>query len=124
VPLQWGAINLGVLDLARRAPGSLSGTQLQDVMSAADVATLMFLAVRTDPGDVGWMDHSVHSRVEIHQATGMVLAQLGVSTDRIEGHTGAAQLHDSLVGDLGKRARRSQGNRIGEALDESGGKRP
>lgn len=37
------------------------------------------LGVRTDPGDGVWLDHSVHGRAEIHQATGMVLAQLGVS---------------------------------------------
>jgi GAF domain-containing protein len=77
MPLQWGTINLGVLDLHREAPGSLSDAQLRDAMSAADMATLMFLAVRTDPGDGVWLDHSVCGRAEIHQATGMVLAQLG-----------------------------------------------
>jgi ANTAR domain-containing protein len=79
VPLQWGAVNVGVLDLYRKAPGSLSEVQLRDVMSAADMAALMFLGVRTDPGDGVWLDHSVHGRAEIHQATGMVLAQLGGS---------------------------------------------
>ena len=79
VPLQWGTINLGVLDLYRKAPGSLSQAQLRDAISAADIATLMFLGVRTDPGDEAWLDETVHSRAEIHQATGMVLAQLGVS---------------------------------------------
>ena len=33
LPLQWGAINLGVLDLYRRAPGSLSRTQLRDALA-------------------------------------------------------------------------------------------
>lgn len=79
VPFQWGTINLGVLDLYRKAPGALSDAQLRDVMSAADMTALMFLGVRTDPGDGVWLDHSLHGRVEIHQATGMVLAQLGVS---------------------------------------------
>ncbi len=79
VPFQWGAINLGVLDLYRMAPGALSDAQLRDVMSAADMAALMFLGVRTDPGDGVWLDNSLHGRAEIHQATGMVLAQLGVS---------------------------------------------
>jgi GAF domain-containing protein/ANTAR domain-containing protein len=79
VPLQWGTVNLGVLDLYRKAPGSLSDAQLRDAMSAADMAALMFVGVRTDPGDGVWLDHSLHGRVEIHQATGMVLAQLGVS---------------------------------------------
>ncbi len=41
--------------------------------------TLMFLGVRTDPGDGVWLDHWLHGRAEIHQTTGMVLAQLGVS---------------------------------------------
>ncbi len=79
VPLQWGTINLGVLDLYRKTPGSLSDAQLRDAMSAADMAALMFLGVRTDPGDGAWLDHSMHGRAEIHQATGMVVAQLGVS---------------------------------------------
>lgn len=79
VPLQWGTINLGVLDLYRKIPGSLSDAQLRDVMSAADMAALMFLTVRTGPGDGAWLDDSVQGRAEIHQATGMVLAQLGVS---------------------------------------------
>jgi hypothetical protein len=79
VPFQWGTINLGVLDLYRKAPGALSDAQLRDVVSAADMAALMFLGVRTDPGDGVWLDNSLHGRAEIHQATGMVLAQLGVS---------------------------------------------
>lgn len=79
VPLQWGTINLGVLDLYRKAPGSLSEAQLRDAISAADIATLMFLGLRTDPGDDAWLDHLMHGRAEIHQATGMVLAQLGIS---------------------------------------------
>jgi hypothetical protein len=79
VPFQWETINLGVLDLYRTAPGSLSDAQLRDVMRAADMAALMFLGVRTDPGEGAWLDHSLHGRAEIHQATGMVVVQLGVS---------------------------------------------
>lgn len=79
LPLQWGTINLGVMDLYRHAPGSLGHPQLRDAMSAADAATLMLLGLRTDPGgDQAW-DQSWGNRAEIHQATGMVVAQLGVS---------------------------------------------
>jgi len=81
VPLQWGTITLGVLDLYRRAPGSLSAAQARDAISAADAAALMLLGVRTAPdpeGDELW-DRSWSKRAEIHQATGMVVAQLGVS---------------------------------------------
>jgi transcriptional regulator with GAF, ATPase, and Fis domain len=79
LPLQWGAITVGVLDLYRRAPGSLSEEQSRDALSAADAATLMLLGLRTDPGeDLAW-DRSWSNRAEIHQATGMVVAQLEIS---------------------------------------------
>ena len=80
-PLQWGSINLGVLDLYRRDPGPLSSAQVRDAISASDAAALMLLALRTDPdpeGDEVW-DRSWSKRAEIHQATGMVIAQLGIS---------------------------------------------
>ena len=46
-----------------------------------DTATLMMLGQRTDPdGNIDdWLDHAVSGRAEVHQATGMVLAQLGIS---------------------------------------------
>jgi hypothetical protein len=81
LPLQWGTITLGVLDFYRRAPGALSEVQVRDAISAADAAALMLLGVRTDPdpdGDAVW-DRSWSKRAEIHQATGMVVAQLGIS---------------------------------------------
>jgi len=81
LPLQWGTVNLGVLDLYRMAPGGLSETQRRDALSVADTAALMMLGQRTDPVDGGgqWLDHSLGNRAEIHQATGMVLVQLGVN---------------------------------------------
>jgi hypothetical protein len=93
LPLQWGTINLGVLDLYRRTPGGLSPEQSRDAISAADVAALMMLGVRTEPGDGdsdgrdgdrnrdGWLDPAVSGRAEVHQATGMVLVQLDVSAE-------------------------------------------
>lgn len=81
LPLQWGTVNLGVMDLYRRTPGGLSPGQWRDLVSAADTAALMILGLRTEPGDggAGWLDHSFGHRAEIHQATGMVIVQLGVS---------------------------------------------
>ena len=80
LPLQWGAVNLGVLDLYRLTPGALGDERLRDVISTADVAALMMLGLRTDPDhdDVGWLDHAVAHRAEVHQATGMVSVQMGV----------------------------------------------
>ncbi|MDN5859139.1 MAG: GAF and ANTAR domain-containing protein [Pseudonocardia sp.] len=79
LPLQWGTTNLGVLDMHRAAPGSLDGPRLRDAVAATGTATLMMLGLRTDPGDGRWLDGSVSGRAVIHQATGMIVAQLGVS---------------------------------------------
>ena len=86
LPLQWGAVNLGVLDLYRRTPGVLSREQWRDAISAADVAALMMLGVRTEPGGRdgdgdGWRDPWSAGRAEVHQATGMVLVQLDVTAE-------------------------------------------
>jgi hypothetical protein len=91
LPLQWGSINLGVLDLYRVAPGPLSRTELADAVDAADTAaTMLLLSMRTDPDDEPSWDRSWGNRVEIHQATGMVAAQMHISaTDalaRLRGH--------------------------------------
>jgi ANTAR domain/GAF domain len=102
LPLQLGTINLGVLDLYRTAPGPLHGHELRDVVAAADTATVMLLDTstqsgdghregrqsdrrRTDdasgeahPRDAAWWDGLYGDRVEVHQATGMILAQLDI----------------------------------------------
>ncbi len=79
LPLQWGTVNLGVLDLYRFDSGPLSATQHRDALSAADTGALMILGQRTDPdGTLGWMDPAAGHRTEIHQATGMVMVQLAV----------------------------------------------
>ena len=82
-PLQWGAINLGVLDLYRHVPGPLTAAELRDAHSAAEAGALMLLGLRTHPdadddGELVW-DQSWSRRAEIHQATGMIVAQLGIS---------------------------------------------
>ncbi|MFB9382072.1 GAF and ANTAR domain-containing protein [Pseudonocardia petroleophila] len=88
LPLQWGAVNLGVLDLYRIDPGGLDAAQYRDALGAADLAALMMLGQRTDPGTSGgadpagggWLTEASDHRAEVHQATGMVLAQLGVGS--------------------------------------------
>ena len=103
LPLQWGTINLGVLDLYRRTPGALSAAHMQDALSAADAATLILLGLHTDPGDERVWDRSWGSRAEIHQATGMVVAQLGISAAdafaRLRAHAFAEQ---RLLGDVAR----------------------
>jgi transcriptional regulator with GAF, ATPase, and Fis domain len=103
LPLQWGAITVGVLDLYRRAPGWLSPEQSRDALSAADAAALMLLGLRTDPGDDLAWDRSWSNRAEIHQATGMVVVQLGISAAdafaRLRAHAFAEQ---RLLGDVAR----------------------
>jgi hypothetical protein len=106
LPLQWGSTNLGVLDLYRRAPVGLGDEQRRDALAAADTAALMMLTLRTDPDsltgpvvldgrDGSWLDPVVASRAEVHQATGMVMAQLDLSAAdalaRIRAHAFAHQ---------------------------------
>ena len=92
IPLQLGTINLGVLDLYRTEPGPLDGSELRDVLSAVHTATLMLLGAewRADPGwqldtvphggKTASRDGLSDDRAEIHQATGMLVAQLDVSS--------------------------------------------
>jgi len=105
LPLQWGAVNLGVLDLYRLQPGALDDAQLRDAIAAADAAALMMLGLRTDPdqGGADWLDHAVAHRAEIHQAAGMVSVQLDVTAAealaRMRAH---AFLHDRLLIDVAR----------------------
>ena len=101
LPLQWGSINLGVLDLYRRVPGSMRPAQLRDLMRAGDIAALMMLGVRTaGDGEDGW-GPSWGGRAEIHQATGMVTAQLEVSPgDALARMRAYAFAEHRLLGDV------------------------
>jgi hypothetical protein len=103
LPLQWATINLGVLDLYRKAAGSLSNSQLRDATSAADIAALMLLGLRTDPGEERVWDPSWSNRLEIHQATGMVIAQLNLSaTDAFARLRAYAFTEHQLLGDVAR----------------------
>jgi transcriptional regulator with GAF, ATPase, and Fis domain len=103
LPLQWGAITVGVLDLYRRAPGSFSEEQSRDALAAADAATLMLLGLRTDPGEGLAWDRSWSNRAEIHQATGMVVAQLEISaTDAFARLRAYAFAEQRLLGDVAR----------------------
>lgn len=115
LPLQWGVVNLGVLDLYRLTPGGLPDAQWRDAAAAADTAALMMLGLRTDPdpgsiGDTGpadadaagttgqWLAEAAGGRAEIHQATGMVQVQLGLSgTDALARMRGHAFVHQRLL---------------------------
>lgn len=99
LPLQWGTENLGVLDLYRLTAGALDPAQYRDAVAAADLAALMMLGHRTDPatgGDGGsWLTEASGHRAEVHQAIGMVIAQLEIgpieALARLRAHAFVAQ---------------------------------
>jgi hypothetical protein len=103
LPLQWGTVNLGVLDLYRASPGDLSAVQRREAIAVADTAALMLLGLRTDPGNGAWLNRVLGARTEIHQATGMVLVQLGLSPeDALARMRGYAFVHERLLVDVAR----------------------
>ncbi|HEX6354864.1 GAF and ANTAR domain-containing protein [Actinophytocola sp.] len=81
-PLRVGAIRVGVLDLYRDTPGLLTNRDLAEALAFADAATAVVLHMQDHDGYDGAgpaLIGSIDSRAEVHQATGMVAIQLGVS---------------------------------------------
>jgi hypothetical protein len=81
-PLQIGAARLGVLDLYRDRPGSLSSQEITQALTFADVATTM-LVDGQEQAPAGAAAEGLSEvfdyRAEVHQAQGMVMIQTAVS---------------------------------------------
>jgi hypothetical protein len=84
-PVRVGAAGLGGLTLYRDRPGHLTDEQYADALVLADVAAEFVLLVQADatPGELAaeLVDGSSFHYV-VHQASGMVSAQLDVSVDQ------------------------------------------
>lgn len=82
LPLQVGGIRLGVLDLYRAWPGDLGQEQLADALLLADTVCALLLDSAeldmTKPHKPGPEPAGAH-HPEVHQATGMLIVQLGVT---------------------------------------------
>jgi hypothetical protein len=81
-PLRVGGIRLGVLDLYRTTAGVLSTEELADARSFTDAATTLLLHLQARAA--GWDVPAdslllLDDRAEVHQATGVVSVQAGVS---------------------------------------------
>ncbi len=75
-PLQIGVIRLGALNLFRKEPGWLSKGQLSDALVLADVATQDIIDLQAE-GSLHWpLSDRFAERARVHQATGMVAAQI------------------------------------------------
>lgn len=80
-PLQVGSVRLGALDLYRRTTGPLSEDQHGDALAMADIATRAVLVLQAEapPGQLAsTLEAGADLRLGVHQASGMVAAQLGV----------------------------------------------
>ncbi|HXS63397.1 MAG TPA: ANTAR domain-containing protein [Streptosporangiaceae bacterium] len=109
VPLQAGAIQVGVLSLYRAIAGPLTAGELADVLVFADVALHMLLdaasGVSGSP-DYRPLNEFSDRRAVVHQATGMISVQLEVSLEealvRLRAHafargTGIGQVAGEVV---------------------------
>lgn len=81
-PLQVGAVRLGALNLYRDRPGRFTDEQHADALVLADVAAqaLLVLQAHAPPGRIASeLEANADFQYVVHQASGMVSAQLGVS---------------------------------------------
>lgn len=81
-PMQVGAVRLGALNLYRDRPGVLTDDQHADALVLAGVAAREVLAIQAEapPGTLAAeLEAGSNFHLVVHQATGMIAAQLDVS---------------------------------------------
>lgn len=86
LPVSIAMSTVGVLDLFRHDAGPLGGDGLAGGLVAAELAALPLLALMTEDldwagaaeGGGDWTQLASLERVEVYQATGMIMEQLGV----------------------------------------------
>lgn len=118
-PLQMGAMRVGVLAAYRSTPGPLTPEQLALGLALADVSTQVVLGIQAGAQDGRLhelLSHEPAHWAEVHQASGMVSVQLGVSLDeafvRLQAHafsTGRAL--QEVAADVVQRRLRLEGMR-------------
>jgi hypothetical protein len=91
LPIMVTSLCVGALDLFRTGPGPLAGEQLAGALIAAELASAPLLDIMAtakdaqdldddllSEGEAGWGSLTELDRIEVYQATGMVMAQLQV----------------------------------------------
>jgi hypothetical protein len=82
-PLSLGTMRVGALGLYRDEPGCLSETECSDGSLLATIATLVLIAMHSQVispfDDLHPLIESTAGPAVVHQATGMVMVQLGVT---------------------------------------------
>jgi hypothetical protein len=84
-PLTIGTARAGALDIYRAKPGSLSKDAVSQALTFADIALGLLLdtqtEARTGSGRGADLEDALAYRLEVYQAQGMVMVDLGVSLD-------------------------------------------
>ncbi|WP_328494026.1 GAF and ANTAR domain-containing protein [Streptomyces sp. NBC_00414] len=99
LPLGAGALAIGTLDLYRDTVGPLSPRDLRIALLARDAVTFAVLNLEAasdgfvsadEAGVASWVDAAEADHIEVHQAVGMVMVQLGTdpeqALDRLRAH--------------------------------------
>lgn len=85
-PLRRGAARLGAMDLYRDSPGWLSDEEVAMALQITDIATSALLAASAagPRGEISeeWILGLMGNPAVVHQATGMVIAELRISADQ------------------------------------------
>jgi hypothetical protein len=126
-PLTFGAVAIGALDLYRAEPGRVSSDEVAAMRSVTDAVTTVLLSQQSplgaddDAGDAAsrWWNPAPSS-LEVHQATGMVVAQLRVPPSiaylRLRAHAFTADMPlVDVARDVVSRRLRFDGNDTGNA---------
>jgi len=105
-----GAARLGVMDVYRDHPGSLSPESLTQAFSFAEVAMDYLLDAAPGPGEdpgsgegsaAPGLDDALESHFELYQAQGMVMIQLKVGLDEAMSRLRAyAYAYERRLGDV------------------------
>jgi hypothetical protein len=128
-PLWVRAIPVGVLDLYRNLPGSLTPSEHADALAFADAATVVVLYLQDRTGRYGArpeLTGPIGSRTQVNQATGMISIQLGVSLAeallRLRAHAYAADrtVPDVAADVVGRRMRFDNSDSGSTRLGEEG----
>jgi hypothetical protein len=82
-PLRIGVIHIGALDLYRNSAGALGEDQLSAALLAAEAAGLALLSLQSEEETGLALDaRSGSFQPQVHQATGMVMVQAGVTIEQ------------------------------------------
>jgi hypothetical protein len=103
-PLVVGRLSIGALNLYHDRSGALTDEQFADALVVAQFVSRTLLAWQADApqGTVAWqLERAPNHRVEVHQATGRISVQAGISlADALVLLRAYAFSHDLAIGEV------------------------